>query len=428
MDLEITRTRGLRGEISVPGDKSISHRAAMLGALAGGTTEIGGFLPGADCLSTLDCLEALGVTVHGAGTTAVRIVGRGPQGLCEPEDNLDAGNSGTTMRLLLGILAGHNIYATITGDASLRRRPMGRVALPLREMGARILGRNNDTLAPLAIRGGSLQPIHYRTPVASAQLKSAVLLAGLFAEGTTSVTEPSRSRDHTERMLRYFGAPVREDGLTVAVDGLARLEGRNVQVPGDISSAAFFLVAASIVPGSQITITNVGVNPTRTGIIDALQAMGARIELENVREQSGEPVADLVVRYAPLKGTEIGGEIIPRLIDEIPVLAVAAAVAEGETVITGAAELRVKESDRLAALVTELGRMGAKISALPDGLIIQGDGGLTGAACSTYDDHRMAMAMAVAGLAAKGTTKILDAGCVSVSYPNFMDTLKSLQL
>lgn len=425
--LTVRKAGALQGALHVPGDKSISHRAVMFGAISAGTTEITGFLPGADCKSTIRCFRSLGVEIEERAPDHVIVHGRGLDGLQEPGDVLDVGNSGTTIRLLSGLLAGQPFFSVLTGDASIRRRPMDRVAIPLRQMGARISGRQNGRLAPLAIGGTALQPIHYRSPVASAQVKSSILLAGLTCAGETSVTEPAQSRDHTERMLRGFGAEVRVEGLTAAVRGRPRLTGRPVAVPGDISSAAFFLVAASIVPGSEVLIQGVGVNPTRTGVLDALLAMGARIERLNPRDAAGEPVADLLVRGADLRATTIAGELIPRLVDEIPVLAVAACFAAGTTVIRNAEELRVKESDRIACMVAELRKLGARVEELPDGMVIEGGHPLRGAAVQSHDDHRMAMALAVAGLAADGEVQISGAGAVDVSFPGFADVLDSLR-
>lgn len=424
--LKITPATGLVGTVTVPGDKSISHRAIMLGALAQGRTEITNFLAGADCLSTARCFQAMGVRIDGLGSPTVTVQGKGLRGLQEPEDILDVGNSGTTMRLMLGILSGQRFFTALTGDSTIRRRPMGRVVKPLSEMGAQIWGRREAALAPLAVQGGSLKPLSYRSPVASAQVKSAVLLAGLYCDGNTTVTENEKSRDHTERMLRYFGASVRENGNTVTVSGYPVLEGRPVEVPGDISSAAFFLVAASIVPNSELLIRNVGVNPTRDGVLEVLREMGADIREVDRREQSGEPVADLLVKSAPLHGVTIGGAVIPRLIDEIPVLAVAAAAAEGETLIKDAQELRVKETDRISAVTAELTKFGVPVEALPDGMRIQGGRPLSGAVCETYHDHRMAMSMAVAGLAARGETLIANPECMDVSFPGFANILLGL--
>ncbi|OAT86546.1 3-phosphoshikimate 1-carboxyvinyltransferase [Desulfotomaculum copahuensis] len=427
MDLTVNPAGPLTGTVTVPGDKSISHRAVMLGALAEGDTRIENFLPGDDCLSTVRCLKAMGVRFSGPDSDgALTVHGRGAAALQEPADVLDAGNSGTTMRLLLGILAGLPFFSVLSGDASLRRRPMARVSAPLKQMGARIDGRGNGELAPLSIRGGALRGIDFHSPVASAQVKSAVLLAGLLADGETSVTEPVRSRDHTERMLHYFGARLTVDGLTVRLAGGQKLTAQPVPVPGDISSAAFLLVAASLLPGSDLTIANVGVNPTRDGILDVLGRMGADITPCNRRTAAGEPVADIRVRAAALHGVSVGGALIPRLIDEIPVLAVAGALATGETVIRDAAELKVKESNRIATMVAELGKMGAEIAELPDGLVVRGGRPLRGALCDSHGDHRVAMACAVAGLTARGATTVRDAACVDVSFPGFTGILASL--
>lgn len=422
----------LRGRVRVPGDKSISHRALMLGALAQGETVIEGLLLGEDPRSTAKCFSLLGAEISELNSEQVIVRGIGLGNLQEPVDILDAGNSGTTMRLMMGILASHpGRFFTVTGDSSLRSRPMSRVVKPLQQMGAQIWGRQQGSLAPLAIQGQQLQPIHYHSPIASAQVKSCILLAGLLAEGETTVTEPALSRDHSERMLRAFGAKVQVDPQTCSatVTGPARLQGQRVIVPGDISSAAFWLVAGAIIPGSELVVENVGVNPTRTGILDALMQMGAEIELQNQREVAGEPVADLAVRYsAQMKGCTLAGDLIPRLIDEIPILAVAAVFAQGTTVIKDAAELRVKESDRLAVMASQLNRMGAKISELPDGLEITGGTPLAGAEVDSYTDHRIAMSLAIAALNAKGTTLICRAEAAAISYPNFTATLQQLCL
>jgi 3-phosphoshikimate 1-carboxyvinyltransferase len=407
------------GDLGVPGDKSISHRALLLGALAHGTTEVRGLLQGEDCRATLAALRALGVEIAEAADGAVQVRGRGPEGLGEPESVLDAGNSGTTLRLLSGVLAGRPFCSVLTGDASLRRRPMRRVTEPLRAMGATVLGRADGALAPLAIRGGGLRGIAWASPVASAQVKSAILLAGLQAEGETTVSEPSLSRDHTERMLAAFGAPPRRDGGAVTVGGGARLAAADIRVPGDPSSAAFFLVAAAARPGAEIRVRDVGVNPTRTGLLEALGLMGAEVRRERERAEAGEPVADLVVRGARLRGIALGGDLIPRLIDEVPALAVAAALADGETVIRGAAELRVKEVDRIAAIAEEFGRLGAAVSPTDEGLRIRGGAPLRGAAVSSRGDHRMAMSLAVAALFSDGETVIRDVACVDTSFPGF---------
>lgn len=419
----------LRGRLRVPGDKSISHRALMLGSLAEGETVIEGLLLGEDPLSTAHCFRALGAEISELNSQRVRVQGIGLGNLREPGNVLDAGNSGTTMRLMMGILASHSDrFFVVTGDDSLRSRPMSRVVKPLQQMGAQIWGRQGNSLAPLAVQGQRLKPTHYQSPIASAQVKSCVLLAGLMTEGDTTVTEPALSRDHSERMLRAFGANLTVDPETcsVTVHGPATLRGQTVVVPGDISSAAFWLVAAAIVPGSDLVIENVGVNPTRTGILEVLAQMGADITPENEREVAGEPVADLRVRHSALKACTIAGDIIPRLIDEIPILAVAAAFAEGTTVIRDAAELRVKESDRLAVMATQLGQMGAQITELPDGLEITGGAALTGTAVDSYTDHRIAMSLAIAALNAAGETQIHRAEAAAISYPDFTDSLRQL--
>ena len=417
----------LQGKITVPGDKSISHRALMLGAIAKGETTIEGLLLGEDPRSTAKCFRAMGAEISELNTQKVVVRGIGLGNLQEPEDVLDAGNSGTTLRLMLGLLASHpDRFFTVTGDNSLRSRPMSRVVKPLQQMGATIWGRQNDNLAPLAVKGQQLKSFHYHSPIASAQVKSCILLAGLMTEGKTTVTEPALSRDHSERMLQAFGAELAIDPQTnsVTITGQPELTGQHVIVPGDISSAAFWLVAATIVPGSELVITNVGINPTRTGILEALAMMDADITKENERVVAGEPVADLRVKNSKLKACTISGSIIPRLIDEIPILAVAAAFAEGTTVIKDAAELRVKESDRLAAMATELTKMGAKVSELPDGLEITGGSPLTGQEVDSYHDHRIAMSLAIAALTATDTTTIHRAEAASISYPNFVTTLQ----
>lgn len=419
----------LRGQISVPGDKSISHRSLMLGALAQGETVIRGLLLGEDPRSTAACFRALGAEISPLNSTEVQVKGIGLGQLLEPVDVLNAGNSGTTLRLMMGILASHpGRFFTVTGDDSLRSRPMSRVVRPLQQMGAEIWGRQAGALAPLAVRGQLLQPIHYHSPIASAQVKSCILLAGLMVEGQTTVTEPALSRDHSERMLRAFGANLSVDPEThsVSVIGPAPLQGQTVIVPGDISSAAFWLVAGAIVPGSDLTITNVGVNPTRTGVLEVLAAMGADITLTNQHEVAGEPVADLRVRHSQLQACTIGGEIIPRLIDEIPILAVAAAFAQGTTIISDAVELRVKESDRIAVMVSQLSRLGANVSERSDGLEIMGGNTLTGTDVDSHTDHRIAMSLAIAALNARGTTTIHRAEAAAISYPDFTTTLQQV--
>lgn len=425
--LVIQPSKGLKGDISLPGDKSLSHRSVMLAAIAEGDTSITGFLTGEDTLNTLRAVRMLGISVDETGPGGYLVHGRGLDGLSEPSDALDLGNAGTGIRLLAGLLAGQRFFSVLTGDQYLRKRPMGRITEPLRRMGAAIDGREGGMFAPLAIRGAGerTRPLEYASPVASAQVKSAVLLCGLFADGLTSVIEPSKSRDHTERMLRFFGADVAEDGLRVSVKGRRRLRPKGaLQIPSDISSAAFFIVAASIVPGSDITVRNVGVNPTRTGVLDILAEMGADIAFENRREQAGEPVADLRVRHRKLRGIRIGGDIIPRAIDEIPVLCVAAAYADGTTTITDARELRVKESDRIATMAAELGKLGASVRELPDGMEIRGKNTLPGGVCESHGDHRVAMSIAVAGLASQGTTTVRDTAWIDTSFPGFEALLR----
>jgi len=425
MEMIVKPLKSLDKTVTVPGDKSISHRSVMIGAMAAGTTEIENFLPGQDCLSTVRCVRQLGIEVEELSPTHLQVKGKGPAGLSEPEDYLDVGNSGTTIRLISGLLAGQDFFSVLTGDASIRRRPMARVADPLRAMGAQVWGRSDGRYAPLAIRGGHLKGIDYHTPVASAQIKSAVLIAGLLADGETLVTEPALSRNHTEKMLRAFGANIQTDGLTTMIKAGA-LNAQKVIVPSDISSAAFFLVAGAIIPGSRITVTRVGLNPTRTGILDVLSEMGAGISISNQFESSGELIGDITVEGQGLKGLVFGGDIIPRLIDEIPVLAVAAAVAEGQTIIRDASELKVKESNRLRAVATELTRFGADIRETEDGLIINGRRSLTGAVCESYHDHRIAMACALMGLIAKDQTIVHDAECIDISFPDFQCILSSL--
>ncbi|HZS31970.1 MAG TPA: 3-phosphoshikimate 1-carboxyvinyltransferase [Methylomirabilota bacterium] len=421
----------LHGTISVPGDKSISHRAGLLGAVADGVTEISGFLEGEDCLGTLRAVAALGAEVTRKGPGQFVVQGAGPEGLSEPGDVIDCGNSGTTVRLLLGILAGQPFATVLTGDESLRRRPMDRVLGPLGRMGARVIGRRGDARLPLAIAGRRpLAPIRHVSPVASAQVKSAILLAGLWASGPVSVVEPAPSRDHTERMLRAFGADVRQDGTTVTLAPGPALRGRPCRVPGDISSAAFFLVAGAAAPAGGLTVRGVGVNPTRTGVLDVLRAMGARVAVAT-GDADGEPWADLAVEAGPLRGTELGGALVPRAIDEIPVLAVAAACAEGPTVVRDAAELRVKESDRIHALVTELGKMGVALEERPDGFRVPGRSAAArapfrGATVSSWGDHRLAMALIVAGLLADGPSVVEGAECIATSYPDFVATCRAV--
>ena len=416
----------IRGEISVPGDKSISHRAVMFGALAKGTTEVTHFLQGADCLSTIDCFRRMGIDIENT-PSRILVHGKGLGGLTAPSAALDVGNSGTTLRLISGILAGQDFEVLLDGDASIRRRPMKRIMTPLSMMGAGIESLKGNSCAPLSITGRPLHAIHYQSPVASAQVKSCVLLAGLYADGTTRVTEPALSRNHTELMLHFFGAQVLSEGTTASIQPSPTLEGRFIQVPGDISSAAYFIAAALLIPGSEVLIRNVGVNPTRDGILRVCQAMGADITRLNERSDSGEPTADLLVRHSSLRGTVIEGDLIPTLIDELPVIAVMAALAKGTTVIRDAAELKVKESDRIQVMTENLTRMGADVEATEDGMIIHGGSSLQGAIIDSHQDHRVAMSFAVAALAAEGETEIRDAECVSISYPGFYQDLASLQ-
>ena len=424
--MRLQKSSALKGEITVPGDKSISHRGVMLGAIAKGTTKIHGFLKGGDCLSTISCFRKLGVEIF-VEEEQVIVHGKGLHGLSAPEEILDCGNSGTTMRLLSGILSAQPFSSTLTGDASIRKRPMNRIITPLSQMGARIQGNGEKGCAPLHITGSSLWGIHYASPVASAQVKSSILLAGLYAKGQTTVTEPSRSRDHSERMLRAFGAKVDVSGTSVTVTPPEELYGQDVWVPGDISSAAYFIAAALIVPGSNVLIKNVGINPTRDGMLKVCRQMGGEISIVNQREESGEPCADLLVSYSHLKGTVIEGDLIPTLIDELPILAVLAAFAEGTTVIRDAAELKVKESNRIASVAEGLLAMGAVVTETEDGMIIQGGTPLKGASIQTFDDHRIAMSFSIAALAAEGETEIVGADCVTISYPSFYQDLERLQ-
>lgn len=408
----------LRGELAVPGDKSISHRAVMLGALAKGTTSVTNFLKGADCLSTISCFEKMGIEIEQL-PSEILIHGKGLHGLNAPETILDVGNSGTTTRLLSGILAGQAFCTTLTGDASIQKRPMTRIITPLSQMGGKIESLSDNGCAPLKITGHPLKPIHYLSPVSSAQVKSCVLLAGMYADGITKVTEPYLSRNHSELMLRSFGADVISEGTTAAITGNPVLEGQKVIVPGDISSAAYFIAAGLLIPGSEILIKDVGINPTRDGILKVCADMGADIQLLNKREYGKEPVADILVKHSELKATVIEGALIPTLIDELPMLAVMAAFAQGTTVIRDAQELKVKESNRLDIIVQHLSAMGADIIPTEDGMEIHGGKPLKGAVLDSYMDHRIAMSFAVAGMAADGETEILNASCVDISYPEF---------
>ena len=417
----IQKIKKAAGQIKVPGDKSISHRAVMLGSLANGVTEISGFLKGADCLSTIDCFRKMGIDIDINGEN-VTVHGNGLRGLKKPDEMLYTGNSGTTTRLLCGILAGQNFDTSITGDASIQKRPMGRVVQPLSMMGAKI----ENEYCPLYITGTKLHGIDYKMPVASAQVKTAIILAGLYADGETVIHEIEKSRDHTELMLSAMGADLTVDNLDITVKPTNDLTAVNVDVPGDISSAAFFLVLGAIMPNSQITVTNVGINPTRTGIIDVLKDMGADITLENVHTSAGETVANITVRSSSLKGTTVGGDIIPRLIDELPIIAVAAVFANGQTVIKDAQELKVKETNRIRAVVDEFNKCGIDITETDDGMIINGGKSIHGADFKTYGDHRMAMSLTVLAQLADSESTLDDSDCACVSYPTFFDDFYKL--
>ena len=419
------KVTSLKGEVTIPGDKSISHRAVMFGSLAEGTTEVTNFLQGADCLSTISCFRKLGIQIE---NTAERILihGKGLHGLSESSETLDTGNSGTTTRLISGILAGQSFTTFLNGDASIQTRPMKRIMTPLSMMGADITSLNGNNCAPLRICGGHLHGITYQSPVASAQVKSCVLLAGLYADAPTSVTEPVLSRNHTELMLSGFGAKVTSSGTTATIEPEPDLKGMKIEVPGDISSAAYFIAAGLIIPNSEILVKNVGINPTRDGILRVAIEMGGDITVLNEKISGGEPTCDLLVRSSSLKGVTVGGEIIPTLIDEIPMIAVMACFAEGTTIIKDAQELKVKESNRIDTVVTNLKAMGAHIEATDDGMIIEGGYPLHGAVIDSHLDHRIAMSFAVGALGADGETTIEGADCVKISYPEFYETLESL--
>lgn len=423
--ITINPASSVKGEITVPGDKSISHRSIMLGAIANGTTSVRGFLRGGDNMATMGAFRSMGVEITDDGETVV-IHGKGLHGLSEPGDVIDCGNSGTTIRLITGLLAGQSFFSVVTGDQYLRKRPMKRVVEPLTRMGARILGRNQGSLAPLAISGGTLNAIGYESPVSSAQVKSAIMLAGLYADGDTSVREPSLSRDHSERMFRLFGASLETFNSGVTVKGGVELHGQDIAVPGDISSATFFMVAALITPGSELLIRNVGVNPTRTGAIDILRSMGGSIELLDQRDVSGEPVADILVRSSQLKGVAISGSVVPRAIDEFPAICVAAACAEGVTTVREARELRVKETDRITAMATNLRALGVPVEECDDGMTITGIEKLSGGSVDSFGDHRIAMSLSVAALVAGSSITISDTGCVATSFPTFFPLLEQV--
>lgn len=424
MDKIISSKTGLNGNIKIPGDKSISHRAVMFGSIAKGDTEITGFLKGDDCMSTISCFRKLGIDIN-VSEDKVIVHGKGLHGLTAPEEQLYVGNSGTTIRLISGILSAQPFDSVLNGDSSIQKRPMKRVINPLTEMGAEIDSTNNG-YAPLTIHGTKLKAIEYTMPVASAQVKSSILLASLFAEGTTIINEPVASRDHTEIMLNYFGADIKNKDGVITSAPVNELYGRSLEVPGDISSAAFFMTAGLIVPNSHLIIENVGINPTRTGIIDALRAMGGYIEILNERRSGGELVGDIEVKTSQLRATTLEGSIIPRMIDEIPVFAVAALCAEGTTYVKNAEELKVKESNRIATMSKELGKMGAVITETDDGMIIEGGQKLKGSTVYSHLDHRVAMSCATAALIADGDTTITDADCVGISFPNFYNILENL--
>ncbi len=426
MELVLEKANKLKGNIFVPGDKSISHRSLILGSIAQGEMRIYNFLNSLDCLSTLECMRALGVEVKRDSNDSLTIKGKGLYGLQESKVILDVGNSGTTMRLLTGLLSGQNFYSVLNGDNSIKKRPMKRVIQPLRLMGAEIWGREDGHFAPLSIKGSQLNPFQYTLPVASAQVKSALLLAGLYAKGETVIKEPLSTRDHTERMLEIMQADIKISTPEITIKGGIELKSTDIFIPGDISSAAYFIAAASILKDSQIIIKQVGVNPTRIGIIEILNKMGAKIDILNYQIKSNEPQADLKIEYSELKRVEINQEDVPSLIDELPLIAVAATQAQGKTVVSGARELRVKETDRIKAIVSELKKMGADIEEKEDGFVVNGPTGLQGAVCESYNDHRIAMSLAVAALLAEGKTVIKNSECIDISFPGFEKTLQNL--
>lgn len=416
----------LQGTLRIPGDKSVSHRSIMFGAMAEGITTVEGFLLSEDCLATIDCFQKLGVEITVDGEN-VRIESNGIKAWKEPSEILYTGNSGTTTRLMLGILAGSNVSSVLIGDESIQKRPMKRVTEPLKQMGAKLIGRENGQFTPIAVEGTNLRSIHYQMPVASAQVKSAILFAALHAQGETIVQEMETSRDHTEKMLQHFGADIKVRNKTIRLQGGQKLTGTHVVVPGDISSAAFFLAAGAIVPNSKLTLTNVGLNETRTGIIDVLQAMGASLTIQVLENTSHEEMGTIEIETSSLKGTEIGGDLIPRLIDEIPIIALLATQAEGKTVIKNAEELKVKETNRIDAVVNELKKLGANITATEDGMIIEGPTALHGGDIKTYGDHRIGMMGAIASLITSSGVTLDDPACIAVSYPNFFEQLDSVR-
>jgi 3-phosphoshikimate 1-carboxyvinyltransferase len=420
-----TNINGLNGKITIPGDKSISHRSVMFGSIAYGETKVTNFLPGEDCLSTISCFRKLGVTIE-ESDNQLRIIGKGFEGLTEPTEVLDVGNSGTTIRLLMGILAGRPFFSSLVGDESIGKRPMTRVTNPLSEIGARIDGRKDGSFTPISIRGGGLKPVNYHLPVASAQVKSALILAGLQAEGQSIIIEPEETRDHTERMIKKFGGEIHKDNQNIMVKGGQKLTATSIHVPGDISSAAFFLVAGAVIPDSEIVLKNVGLNPTRTGIIEVMKKMGADLEILQNEETSFEPFGDLIIKTSSLKGTVIEGDLIPKLIDEIPIIALLATQAEGTTIIKDAEELKVKETNRIDTVVNELKKLGAKIEATEDGMIIYGKSVLSGGTVSSHGDHRIGMMLAIAALLCENEAELVNPEAISVSYPNFFAHLNSL--
>ncbi len=426
MELVLEKVSKLKGNIFIPGDKSISHRSLILGSIAQGETRISNFLNSLDCLKTLECMQALGAEIELGKDNSVKIKGKGLYGLKEPKDILDVGNSGTTIRLLAGLLSGQDFYSVLNGDASIRKRPMKRVVEPLRLMGADIWGRKDGQFASLSIKGSKLNPFQYTLPVASAQVKSALLLAGLYTTGRTIIKEPLPTRDHTERMLEIMRADIKISPPEIKIKGGKELRGTDIFIPGDISSSAYFIAAASILRDSQIIIKQVGANPTRTGIIEILKKMGTKIDILNSQMKSNEPQADLMIEYSKLKGVEIKKENVPFLIDELPLIAVVATQAQGKTVVSGARELRVKETDRIKAIVSELKKMGADIEEREDGFAINGPTRLQGAVCESYNDHRIAMSLAVAALLAEGKTVIKNSECIDISFPGFEKTLQNL--
>ena len=426
MELVLEKVNKLKGNIFVPGDKSISHRSLILGSISQGETRVYNLLNSLDCLRTLECMQALGVKIELDENNSVNIKGKGLYGLQEAKGILDVGNSGTTIRLLTGLLSGQNFYSVLNGDNSIRKRPMKRVVQPLRLMGADIWGREDGHFAPLSIKGSKLNPFQYTLPVASAQVKSALLLAGLYATGETVIREPLSTRDHTERMLEIMRADIKISPPEIKIKGGTELRSTDIFIPGDISSAAYFIAAASILRDSQIIIKQVGVNPTRTGIIEILKKMGTKIDILNYQIKSNEPQADLMIEYSKLKGVEIKKENVPFLIDELPLIAVVATQAQGKTVVNGARELRVKETDRIKAIVSELKKMGADIEEREDGFTVNGPTRLQGAVCESYNDHRIAMSLAVAALLAEGKTVIKTSECIDISFPGFEKTLQKL--